>query len=303
MTTGRGDGPALGATADRTSDMKPRGDLAPTREDEALQVGQLVVEDVAVTLERIDLNLGHAEPRLVLHRDREIGAEVEELVLDAGEDDANRFRAIRRDDDSDGCVQLVDGAKRGDPVVELGDAASVAERRLPRVASARIDACQPNRLVSFARHPRRLGRMRIRLARSGEADTIAEVFIASFRGLTYLPILHTDDQIRHWIRSEMVPAHEVWVAEADDRIVGFAALKHDLLGHLYVHPEVQNQGVGTALLENAKKRRPAGFRLWVFQKNEGARRLYERHGFRLVKLTDGSGNEEHEPDALYEWTP
>jgi GNAT superfamily N-acetyltransferase len=145
--------------------------------------------------------------------------------------------------------------------------------------------------------------MRIRLARTGEADTIAEVFIASFRGLTYLPLLHTDDEIRRWIRTEMVPGHEVLVAEADDRIVGFAAMTHDLLGHLYVHPEVQNQGVGTALLEDAKKRRPAGLRLWVFQRNEGARRLYERHGFRLVELTDGTGNQEREPDALYEWVP
>jgi ribosomal protein S18 acetylase RimI-like enzyme len=145
--------------------------------------------------------------------------------------------------------------------------------------------------------------MLLRLARTGEADTIADVFIASFRGLTFLPILHTDDEIRNWIRTEMVPAHEVLVAEADDRLVGFAALANDLLGHLYVHPEAQNQGIGSALLESAKERRPEGFRLWVFQKNEGARRLYERHGFRLVELTDGSGNEEREPDALYEWLP
>jgi GNAT superfamily N-acetyltransferase len=145
--------------------------------------------------------------------------------------------------------------------------------------------------------------MLLRLARTGEADTIADVFIASVRGLTFLPILHTDDEIRNWIRTEMVPAHEVLVAEADDRLVGFAALANDLLGHLYVHPEAQNQGIGSALLENAKKCRPEGFRLWVFQKNEGARRLYERHGFRLVELTDGSGNEEREPDALYEWRP
>jgi GNAT superfamily N-acetyltransferase len=145
--------------------------------------------------------------------------------------------------------------------------------------------------------------VRIRLGRIHEADTIADVFVASFRGLTFLPKLHTDDQIRQWIRDEMVPAHEVWVAEMDGRIVGFGALTDDLLGHLYVHPEAQNQGVGTALLENAKQQRPVGFRLWVFQKNEGARRFYERHGFRLVELTDGSGNEEREPDALYEWIP
>jgi len=40
----------------------------------------------------------------------------------------------------------------------------------------------------------------------------------------------------------------------------------------------------------------------VFQKNTGAIRFYERHGFRLVKLTDGADNVEREPDALYYWS-
>jgi hypothetical protein len=52
-----------------------------------------------------------------------------------------------------------------------------------------------------------------------------------------------------------------------------------------------------------KERRPAGFTLWVFQQNERARRFYEARGLTLVKLTDGSGNEERTPDALYEWLP
>jgi hypothetical protein len=34
-----------------------------------------------------------------------------------------------------------------------------------------------------------------------------------------------------------------------------------------------------------------------------ARSFYERRGLRLVELTDGAGNEEREPDALYEWRP
>jgi GNAT superfamily N-acetyltransferase len=101
----------------------------------------------------------------------------------------------------------------------------------------------------------------------------------------------------------MVPAHEVWVAEAAGRIVGFAALSGDRLGHIYVHPDEQDRGVGTALFDVVKQQRPGGFRFWVFQKNEGAHRFYERHGCRLVELTDGSGNEEKEPDALYEWHP
>jgi ribosomal protein S18 acetylase RimI-like enzyme len=56
------------------------------------------------------------------------------------------------------------------------------------------------------------------------------------------------------------------------------------------------------LLEHAKAESPEGLYLWVFQKNEGARRFYERHGFRLAELTDGAGNMEREPDARYEWT-
>ena len=42
-------------------------------------------------------------------------------------------------------------------------------------------------------------------------------------------------------------------------------------------------------------------RLWVFQQNTPAIGFYRRRGFRLVELTDASGNEEREPDALYEW--
>ena len=74
-----------------------------------------------------------------------------------------------------------------------------------------------------------------------------------------------------------------------------------MLEKLYVDPEAQNRGVGTALLDEAKALRPEGFVLWVFQKNVRARRFYERHGFRLVKLTDGAENLEREPDALYQW--
>ena len=143
--------------------------------------------------------------------------------------------------------------------------------------------------------------MLIRLAGSDDIDTIADVFLASFAGLTFLPKLHTDTETRDWIRAEMAPGHEVWVAEEEGEIVGFAALSGDLLGHLYVHPDAQNRGVGTALLGLVKAERPSGFRLWTFQRNQGARRFYERNGLDVVELTDGSGNEEKEPDALYEW--
>ena len=93
------------------------------------------------------------------------------------------------------------------------------------------------------------------------------------------------------------------MAELGDRVAGFAALDADMLAHLYVHPDLQRQGIGDALLTRVKELRPDGFRLWVFQRNAAARRFYERRGLRLIELTDGAGNEEREPDALYEWPP
>jgi ribosomal protein S18 acetylase RimI-like enzyme len=143
----------------------------------------------------------------------------------------------------------------------------------------------------------------VRPARPEDADAVADVYVASFAGLRYLPPLHTDDEKRAWIRGTVLPQQEVWVAERDGRVVGFGSLSHRTLELLYVRPEAQGLGAGALLLAKAKERRPGGFRLWVFQQNEGARRFYERHGLRLVELTDGAANEEREPDALYEWRP
>ena len=141
----------------------------------------------------------------------------------------------------------------------------------------------------------------IRQATAGDADTVADVYVSSFRTLDFLPRVHGDDETRTWIRDTVLPTHEVWVAEEDGRIVGMAALSGDVLEQLYVAPDAQGRGVGDALFARAKERRPDGFSFWVFQANERARRFYERRGCRLVRLTDGSGNEERTPDALYEW--
>jgi GNAT superfamily N-acetyltransferase len=143
----------------------------------------------------------------------------------------------------------------------------------------------------------------MRPAVPADAKAVADAFLAARAPLTYLPRLHTDDETREWIADVLLRDLEVWVADSAGRVVGFAALGDNLLEQLYVHPVAQNRGVGAALLALSKERRPGGLSLWVFQKNEGARRFYERHGFSLVRLTDGRDNEEREPDAFYEWRP
>ena len=147
----------------------------------------------------------------------------------------------------------------------------------------------------------------IRRASSEDADELAALLRAAMNGaMPWLADLHTPEEDRRFMR-DVVVQDEVWVAEVDGRPVGFVALGSRAgsvyLQHIYVLPEQQRQGVGSELMAHAKARRPDGFRLWVFQRNEGARRFYEKHGLHLVELTDGSGNEEKEPDARYEWVP
>jgi RimJ/RimL family protein N-acetyltransferase len=48
-----------------------------------------------------------------------------------------------------------------------------------------------------------------------------------------------------------------------------------------------------------KGERPAGLSLYVFTRNERARRCYEAAGFVLVE--QGDGNQEREPDCTYRW--
>ena len=76
--------------------------------------------------------------------------------------------------------------------------------------------------------------------------------------MPYLPNLHTEDEIRLWIRDILLPGHEVVVAEVGDRPAGFAALDGDELAHLYVHPGLQGRGIGDALLARVQELRPAG---------------------------------------------
>jgi len=143
----------------------------------------------------------------------------------------------------------------------------------------------------------------IRAADAGDTDAVTGVFLSALSGMTYLPQLYTDAETRDFISEVLLPNNEVWVAEEAGRVVGFAGFSDGFLRHLWVHQANQDRGAGTALLKVAMDRCPDGLQLWVFQKNVGARRFYERAGFELAELTDGEGNEEHEPDARYVWKP
>ncbi|MZD06742.1 GNAT family N-acetyltransferase [Streptomyces sp. SID5785] len=145
------------------------------------------------------------------------------------------------------------------------------------------------------------------LRRAGAADALpaAAVWLRAFTAaLPTVRRAHDDDGVRAWFTHVVVPSRETWVAVGEDgAVAGLLVLDGDELDQLYVDPDRQGRGLGGRLLALAKERRPAGLDLWTFQVNAGARRFYERHGFRAVEETDGSRNEEREPDVRYAWRP
>jgi GNAT superfamily N-acetyltransferase len=146
------------------------------------------------------------------------------------------------------------------------------------------------------------GRVKLRRATAADAPEVAGVYVASRRGAArWLPTVGTDDEIRAFVIDRMIPDRECWVAEADDRIVAVMVLHEDEVDQLYVAPDAQRRGVGDAMLAHAKHLRPAGLRLWAFQRNAPARRFYEARGFVATRFTDGATNMEREADVLYEW--
>jgi GNAT superfamily N-acetyltransferase len=143
-------------------------------------------------------------------------------------------------------------------------------------------------------------RFTCRRATAADAVAIAAVFSPSFRLLTFLPILHTVEEDRGFIADVVLKECEVTVAESAGRIAAFLARDGEELRLLYTHPDFIGTGAGSLLLDGAKAS-VAALELWCFQANTGARRFYERHGFRTIRFTDGRDNEEKMPDVLYRW--
>lgn len=143
-----------------------------------------------------------------------------------------------------------------------------------------------------------------RRAAATDAYPAAGVWLRSFAAaLPSVRCAHTADDIRDWFARVLVPQQETWVALAGTDVIGVLVLNGPDLKQLYLDPAWRGRGVGDRFISLAKQQRPDGLALWTFQVNGPARRFYERHGFTEVDRTDGSRNDEREPDIRYVWRP
>jgi GNAT superfamily N-acetyltransferase len=148
--------------------------------------------------------------------------------------------------------------------------------------------------------------MFVRRASAEDVPSMARVFLAARHAMLHIvPMIHPDEDVPRWLRDVVLPACEITLAEVEGAVVALLVLRPGWVEQLYVHPDFQGRQIGARLLAlaQASGHAAAGLELWTFQANAGARRFYERHGFKAAEFTDGEANEEKTPDVRYVWRP
>lgn len=147
--------------------------------------------------------------------------------------------------------------------------------------------------------------IQLRAAETRDALPVAQLLIATREVfMPYAPLAHTNDEVRDWVRRVLIPTGGVVVATSEENVVGVMATDREgnvaWITQMAVMPSLVNQTIGSQLLHFALQTMDRPIRLYTFQANHGARRFYERFGFRPIRFTDGQDNEERCPDVLYE---
>ena len=89
----------------------------------------------------------------------------------------------------------------------------------------------------------------------------------------------------------------------DERPVGIVSVHGSMIENLYVLPDEQRKGYGSLLLHYAIGQCEESTMLWVLNTNTNAKRLYERHGFRMTGHRKALKNDMYEIEMRRESEP
>lgn len=122
----------------------------------------------------------------------------------------------------------------------------------------------------------------IRAAKPEDDEAITDLWLlASLQAHDFIPAACWWQQ-QESLRARYLPTSEVWVCERAQEIQGFVALVDNYLAALFVRPDCQQQGIGCALLEVAKRQR-SQLAVQVYCENDIAMNFYLKQGFTVIK--------------------
>lgn len=97
--------------------------------------------------------------------------------------------------------------------------------------------------------------------------------------------LHTPEHQKQYLLGKMQNGSRVFML-IDTEPAGVVSVIGSLIEDLYVLPEMQNRGYGTALLKFAVAQCAETPTLWILENNTGAELLYTRLGFQKTGRTN-----------------
>ncbi len=141
--------------------------------------------------------------------------------------------------------------------------------------------------------------LHIRAFEPGDVHALVPMWRQSFEHGVGVVDPHTIDEQVAYFREQVLPAHAVRVVLDGGRLVGFCASNAEWVAQLHVRVEYIGQGIGSRLLDLAKRESAGSLWLYTFARNTNARRFYERHGF--VAVEHGFEPTWQLDDVKYRW--
>lgn len=134
--------------------------------------------------------------------------------------------------------------------------------------------------------------MRIREYRPDDLDAVLALWLAgNLDAHPFIPRAYWEGNLP--LVREQIPQAETLTAEHGGEIAGFLGLTGNYVAGVFVSRALRSQGVGRALLDEAKRRRPC-LELHVYRKNRRALAFYRREGFEEqgAQTDEATGEEE-----------
>jgi len=115
-------------------------------------------------------------------------------------------------------------------------------------------------------------------------------------GFDYAP-----ERYLHFLRTGLIITDKVYLALDinSGRVVGFMATDGHSLNQLYIHSDYQRMGIGSQLVDVAKRLSSGRLETRTFEINDAAKSFYVRHGFKPAGRDHDKCRDLEE--VIYEW--
>ncbi|MCZ9312654.1 MAG: N-acetyltransferase [Methanocorpusculum sp.] len=134
----------------------------------------------------------------------------------------------------------------------------------------------------------------IRLFVPEDTESVMDIwFSASLLAHDFIPASYWKEQSGA-VRDQYLPLSVTYVFVEEDRVCGFLSiLNGSTIGALFVAPDCQGRGIGSALLGHVQKAAEV-LTLCVYVENSAARMFYEKRGFVLLSRRETeTGHDEY----------